>query len=96
MSEHYIVDLIPRDRWISRKELVRMTGMADRTVRHLIENARRAGYRIVSNTFSGGYKLAADGREWLDFVERERRRAIATFKKVTGLPEEQMNLFETR
>lgn len=96
MSEHSIVNLIPRDRWISRKELVRITGMAGRTVRHLIEQARRAGHRIVSNTHAGGYKMAADGREWIDFVERERRRAIATFKRTTGQPEEQMDLFETR
>ena len=96
MSKHYIVELIPKDRWISRKELVMLTGLPDRSVRRLIEAARRAGHRIISNTHAGGYKMAADGREWLEFVERERRRAIATFKRSTGQPEEQMDLFETR
>ena len=67
--------------------------MSDRHVRQLIEDARRRGYRIVSNTRQGGgYKIASDGAEWLEFVERERHRAIATFKKVTGLPDAQIAL----
>lgn len=91
-----IEDYIPKDRYISRAELVEVTGRSDRTVREQIEQARRRGIRIVSNTYAGGYKMAEDGREWLDFVERERRRAIATFKRTTGQPDEQMKLFETR
>lgn len=87
-----IVDFIPNDRFISREELVRITGFSDRHVRTLIENARRAGHRIVSNTHAGGYKIAETGAEWADFVERERRRAVATFKKATGLPGAQISL----
>lgn len=83
---------IPRDRFISRAELVKLTGYTDRHVRELIEQARRAGYRIVSNTGTGGYKMAETGREWGEFVERERRRAVATFKKATGLPSAQISL----
>lgn len=87
---HEIVKLIPSDRFISRAELVRVTGYSDRHVRELIEQARRAGDRIVSNTGKGGYKIAETGAEWADFVERERRRAVATFKRVTGIPEGQL------
>lgn len=83
---HEIVKLIPSDRFISRAELVRLTGYSDRHVRELIEQARRAGHRIVSNTRAGGYKIAETGAEWSDFVERERRRAVATFKRTTGIP----------
>lgn len=83
---------IPRDRFISRAELVKLTGYTDRHVRELIEQARRAGHRIVSNTGTGGYKMAETGREWGEFVERERRRAVATFKKATGLPGAQISL----
>lgn len=81
---------IPRDRFISREELVDLTGLSDRTVREKIEQARRRGCMIVSNTREGGYKIAADGAEWSEFVERERRRAVATFKKATGIPNGQM------
>ena len=85
-----IVDFIPNDRFISRAELVRITGFSDRHVRELIERARRAGHRIVSNTHAGGYKIAETGAEWAEFVERERRRAVATFKRATGIPEGQL------
>lgn len=90
MQYQKITQHIPVDRFISRKELADLTGFSDRHVRELIEQARRAGHRIVSNTHAGGYKIAANGREWADFVERERRRAIATFKKTTGLPGAQL------
>lgn len=81
---------IPADRFISRAELVDLTGLSDRTVREKIEQARRRGIMIVSNTRAGGYKIAENGAEWLEFVERERRRAVATFKKTTGIPEGQL------
>ena len=90
---HEITTYIPTDRFISRAELVRLTGKGDRRVREMIESARRAGDRIVSNTHQGGYKIAADGAEWADFVERERRRAVATFKRATGIPEGQLEGF---
>ena len=87
-----ITEYITADRYTSRAQLVAATGMSDRHVRQLIEDARRRGYHIVSNTRTGGYKMATDGAEWHEFVERERHRAIATFKKVTGLPDAQIAL----
>lgn len=92
MQHMKIAEVIPADRFISRAELVKLTCYTDRHVRKLIEQARRCGYRIVSNTGRGGYKMAETGAEWSDFVERERRRAVATFKKVTGLPDAQLSL----
>ena len=86
----YITTLIPKDSFITRAELVKKTGYSDRHVRQMIENARRAGDRIVSNTGKGGYKIAETGAEWADFVERERRRAVATFKRTTGIPDGQL------
>ena len=90
MEHHLIVDFIPSDRFISRAELVRITGTNDRSVRRLIERARRAGHRIVSNTHTGGYKIAENGAEWQAFVDSERRRAVATFKRTTGIPIDQL------
>lgn len=85
-----IEDFIPTDRFISRAELSQAAGVSDRHMRQQIEDARRRGVMIISNTHGGGYKMAANGREWIDFVERERRRAIATFKKTTGIPDGQL------
>ena len=90
--KYEIVKLIPRDRYISRSELAQAAGASDRYVRRQIEEARRAGHMIVSNTRQGGYKMATDGAEWLEFVERERHRAIATFKRTTGIASGQMCL----
>ena len=90
---HEIVELIPNDRFISRAELAKLSHYSDRHVRELIEQARRAGHRIVSNTHAGGYKIAETGAEWAEFVERERRRAVATFKRATGIPEGQLEGF---
>ena len=81
---------IPRDRFMSRAELVQLTGRSDRNVREQIEKARRRGCMIVSNTKGGGYKIAETGAEWAEFVERERRRAVATFKKATGIQNGQL------
>lgn len=92
LKQHRIVEYIPADRYISRKDLCEASGYGDRHVRQLIEDARRAGYMIVSNTRSGGYKMAESGAEWHEFVERERHRAIATFKRITGTPDKQIAL----
>lgn len=81
---------IPRDRFISRAELVDQTKKSDRAVRKEIEQARRRGIMIVSNTKGGGYKIAETGAEWAEFVERERRREVATFKRTTGIPDGQI------
>ena len=94
MQRINITKYITVDRYTSRKQLVAMTGVSDRHVRQLIEDARRSGAKIVSNTHSGGYKIAENDMEWLEFVERERRRAVATFVKLYGVPEAQMTLAE--
>lgn len=75
-----IADYIPTDRFISRKELVTLTGLKDRTIRQKIEKARHNGTWIVSNTNRGGYKITKDFPEWHDFVLREASRALRTFK----------------
>lgn len=52
-----IYQLIPRDRYITREELVHMTGFSDRKVREVINELRkRPETVIVSNSRSKGYK----------------------------------------
>ena len=95
MDKHRIVEHIPADRYISRKDLCEASGYSDRRVRQLIEDARRSGAKIVSNTHSGGYKIAANDMEWRDFVLREQHRAIATYKRF-GVPQAQMEWTEVQ
>lgn len=95
MQRINITKYITVDRYTSRKQLVAMTGVSDRHVRQLIEDARRSGAKIVSNTHSGGYKIAANDMEWRDFVLREQHRAIATYKRF-GVPQAQMEWTEVQ
>lgn len=47
-----------RDNAVSRKDLVMLTGMDDRTVRAHISEARERGVAICANTVTGGYYMA--------------------------------------
>lgn len=47
-----------RDNAISRKDLVMLTGMDDRTVRACISQVRENGKPICANTVTGGYYMA--------------------------------------
>lgn len=55
-----IYDLIPRDRYITREELVRMTGLSDRAVRDEINRLRKnPETMIISSSHGKGYKRPA-------------------------------------
>ena len=58
-----ITEYIPygRKNAVSRHELQRRTGLPDRTVRALIEDARRKGAHILSSSADKGY-WESDGR----------------------------------
>lgn len=81
-----IVDYIPEgsERAISRKDLCRLTGLKDRNVRNLIEEARRDTI-IISNTDGSGYWIYPENptpkeKEMLHkFVKQQESRAKSIF-----------------
>lgn len=81
-----IVDYIPEgsERAISRKDLCRLTGLTDRNVRSLIEEARRETI-IISNTDGSGYWLFPENptnheKQLLyKFVKQQESRAKSIF-----------------
>ena len=75
----------------TRTELTELTGLCDRAVREQIEQLRRDGIQIVSDTVQGGYYIA-DNDTWNRFCERERVRAVNTFKKQCWANERQVRV----
>lgn len=53
----YIYDLIPNNRYISRKELNQLTGINDRTIRRIISDIRKE-HTIISLSSGNGYRKA--------------------------------------
>jgi len=53
--KEYIYDLIPDDRYITRKELTEITGICDRTIRLIISEIRKE-HSIISLSSGKGYK----------------------------------------
>jgi len=59
-----IYGLIPRDRYISRAELVKASGMSDRAVRDEINKLRKNPETlIISSSQTKGYKRPANAEE---------------------------------
>ena len=92
-----LLDLISTDKEhpSTRASLVAASGRTDRSVRQGIEDLRRKGHWIVSLK-TGGYYLTKDPDEWRAFVERERKRALATFKRSTILETAQTAMKEAQ
>lgn len=68
-------------------------GKPDRAVRREIETLRRKGHWIVSIP-TGGYYITDSPKVWNDFVDREKKRAVATFEKATILEDGQIEMEE--
>ena len=65
-------------------QLVRLSGMDDRTARRLIEGERRAGMPICSDNQTG-YYLAADAAELGRFVRSMQHRAAEILRTARAL-----------
>ena len=68
-----------------KADIVQRLGISERMARRQIAEARRGGLWIVS-LLKGGYYITNNPEEWNAFCEQEKRRALATFKRATGLP----------
>ena len=62
---------------ISRRELIRVSGIPDRAMRFEIEALRRSGCVILSD--NNGYFLPSDEHEIEAYIRREESRAKSTF-----------------
>lgn len=67
-----------RENRIKRSALARLTQINDRTLREKIHELRMDGYQIIGDTSAGGYYLGTE-REWDEFCDQQRRRAINNF-----------------
>lgn len=86
--EHFaIFEMLPegRENAISRRNLMTVLGMSDRSLRLAIAAERRAGALILSSTAvdGGGYYRPANAEEIARFVASMERRAKSTFAAVT-------------
>ena len=60
----YLYSLIPKDRYITREELCRLTGWSDRKVRYEINLLRKNPQTvIISSSHGKGYKRPANAEE---------------------------------
>lgn len=77
-----VLDFIPygRENAISRRELVRLTGLDDRTIRREIKRLTKEGVPILSSSHYCGYWLSDDLDEWEAYIkEIDRRRESLYF-----------------
>lgn len=82
-----ITDYIPfgHDKAVTRRTLCRMTGMQDRAVRQMIENAQRNGAVILNLQDGAGYFQSDDVEEMHLYYRQEKSRALSTLAKQKGI-----------
>ena len=82
-----ITEYIPygRKNAVSRHELQRRTGLPDRTVRALIEDARRKGAHILSSRADKGYWKSNNVGEIKEFLRESDGRIRKTAQTVEAL-----------
>jgi biotin operon repressor len=80
-----ILELIPTDRYITRIELQRLTGMKDRTIRKEIENLRNKGVFIISSDHHKGYKISSGTTEDNKLLAVYKSRVRTEFNTLKAL-----------
>ena len=68
---------IGRDNAVPRKELARRMDLPDRTVRNMIEEARRQGHLIINDQTGAGYYIGCDLEELKRQHKTNHRRAMS-------------------
>ena len=77
-----VYEFIPRDRWISRDELVNMTGLSDRAVRNEINELRKKPETvIISSSSKKGYKRPESVEEIKMCLNESRSRVFDEIEK---------------
>lgn len=78
MVRIYDLLLTGSDNATSRAELLRITGLDDRTLRRRVQLERLAGLPILTDCATGGYFRPASPSDSLRFARSMRRRAFET------------------
>ena len=82
----HIADLLSHgaDHGLHLSDLVRLTGLPERTVRQMIHRERRKHIPILSNN-KDGYYLPSSDYEKVDCVRSLRRRAVEILEAADGI-----------
>lgn len=75
---------------ISKEELVKITGMNERSVREMIAEIRMSYGAVCSTSTSKGYYKPASKQELQEFIDETERRAKSTFA-ILKIAKEEMN-----
>ena len=78
MPRIYDLLLVGSENAVPRAELLRITGLDDRTFRRRVQLERLAGLPILTDCATGGYFRPASPSDSLRFVRSMRRRAFET------------------
>lgn len=75
-----IFNLIPvgEKNAIPKAELIRLTGLSERSLRLAVHQERRMGNQILTNCDGGGYYLPESTRDVTRFIKSMRHRAAET------------------
>ena len=78
-----ILNYIPvgKDKAVTRSQLCAMTGMSDRGVRKLIENARIEGNIIINAQDGAGYYISNDAEDIRRQMATNRSRAMSILRQ---------------
>ena len=80
-----IYDLIPSDRWITRRELCNLTGWSDRRVRDEISKLRKNPETVIISSSSGkGYKRPTTVEE-LEMCRNEYRSRASEMNDIADI-----------
>ena len=78
-----IIELIPFDHYVTREELVSMTGLSDRGVRQAINRCRKSAPEnvIISSSDMKGYKRPSTYKEIERCLDESRKRVKQEYAK---------------
>lgn len=65
---------------VSRAQLSELTGLSDRAVRKMIQQARQYGYLIINDCDGRGYFQSDNPDEWEKHYKRETARAMTVLR----------------
>lgn len=76
MCEIDLLQYIPygRENAISRAELARLTGLADREIRREVKRILQTGEPVLSSSKQGGYWRSDNPEEWAAFLRESENR----------------------